>query len=159
MIDALEATVLSGSRIPLTDKIVIEEHKILPILDRLRELVRHGEGAAKQQISGQPFKATPRSDRIIIDAMDGSEEVVSNAYQKAQEIKQGADEYADQVLTNLQVTLTKMQRSIIKMEQTVDNGRKRLVDERDAAEQKETKQLIESDTRYGSGSMMIPDFE
>ena len=144
VIDALEATLLSGARIPLTDKIVIEEHKIIPILDRMRALVRQGEGSAKQQISGASVSAKPalRADRIIMDTMENSEEIVSSAFQKAQDIKKGADEYADQVLANLQVTLTKMQRNIIKMEQTVDNGRKRLVENREAADQKETTQLM-----------------
>lgn len=142
VIDALEATLLSGARIPLTDKIVIEEHKIIPILDRMRELVRQGEGSAQKQLAGSAKPAASRADRIIIDTMDNSEEIVSSAYQKAQDIKRGADEYADQVLANLQVTLTKMQRTVIKMEQTVENGRKRLIETRDAAEQKEATQLI-----------------
>ena len=143
VIDALEATLLSGSRIPLTDKIVIEEHKIIPILDRLRELVRQGEGAAQAQLAGGIKSAGSKADRIILDTMDNSDEIVSAAYQRAQEIKRGADEYSDQVLANLQVTLTKMQRNIIKMEQTVDNGRKRLIEGREAADQKESKQIIE----------------
>lgn len=137
---------LSGARIPLTDKIVIEEHKIIPILDRMRELVRQGEGSAKQQLSTGASTSKPmhRADRIIIDTMENSDEIVSSAFQKAQEIKRGADEYADQVLAGLQLTLTKMQRSVIKMEQTVENGRKRLVEERDAADQKETNKLMEA---------------
>ncbi len=142
MVDALEATLLAGARIPLTDKIVIEEHRIIPILDRMRELIRQGEGMAKHQIEG---KARPvsKADRIILDTLDNSEEIVSSAFQKAQEIRRGADEYADQVLANLQVTVTKMQRNMLKMEQTIENGRRRLLDRKDDSDRREGDLLID----------------
>jgi hypothetical protein len=141
VVDALEATLLSGSRIPLTDKIVIEENKIIPILDRLRELIRQGEGLAKHELEGRP-KPAPKTERIILDTMDNSEQIVSSAYQKAQDIKRGADEYADQVLANLQVTVTKIQRNLLKMEQTLDNGRRRLTDSKNADNRREGDQVL-----------------
>ncbi len=45
------------------------------------------------------------------------------AIQKANKIKDGANDYADYVLANLQLTLTKMQKNLIHLEKNIDSGR------------------------------------
>ena len=60
----------------------------------------------------------------------------NEAEKKAQEIKNGANEYADYILANIQLMVTKMQKNMIGIEKNLVNGRALI--EESKQEKKET---------------------
>ncbi len=125
LLDTLESLVLDGTKIPLTKKAIIDEEKVLSIIDKIRLVCQGGGGFAKEAI-------TPKSDvreavsNEVPEAIAGrpreeakAVEVLQQAYQMAKEIREGADKYADEVLANLEATSTRILR-------TITAGRERL---------------------------------
>jgi|GEM_PF-363994 len=141
LIDALESIILDGFKIPLTKKTVVNEEKILAVVDKIRLVVQGGEDFAKKAISrggggeAEPVREKPedrsrekarQSVTKLLERGDQSEEaegrsieVLQQAYQIAREVRQGADKYADEVLSNLEATSSRILR-------TVQAGRDRL---------------------------------
>ncbi len=134
LLDTLESTILDGFKIPFTKKMLMDEEKILSIIDKMRLVVQGGEGLAKEAI------ATKGEGREVAQVegqpKDNSEakavEVLQQAYQMAKEIREGADSYADDVLANLEATSTRILR-------TVRAGRDRLKGEMKNEENRQQK--------------------
>ena len=59
----------------------------------------------------------------VIMSSNNQFETDIKATQKATKIKEGANDYADYVLANLQLTLTKMQKNLIHLEKNIESGR------------------------------------
>lgn len=149
LLDTLESVVLDGTKIPLTKKVMINEEKVLGIIDKMRLVAQGGGGFAKDAIVGASLPGGASSVagrqgkkeeiRIVVEdekkepmrerrdeALDGRSadeakavEILQQAYQMAKEIREGADKYADEVLANLEATSTRILR-------TVKAGRDRL---------------------------------
>lgn len=127
LVDTLESIILDSSRIPFTKKLVVDEEKILAMIDKIRLVIQGGTDFAKKAIGkgDSPAGAEEESSR------EGSEserrgpseskavEVMEQAYQMGKEIREGADKYADEVLANLEATSTRILR-------TIKAGRERL---------------------------------
>jgi len=107
-LDTLEATILSGKKVPLTDKVVLHEGTLLEIIDKMRMIIKGGSGAAKRAIEKVSMN-DPYNEKVII----------SKAQREARLIKEGANQYADETLANLLAT-------VLKLERTLENGRQRL---------------------------------
>jgi hypothetical protein len=126
LLDALEAMILDGTKIPMTKKVLIDENKVLAVIDKMRLVIQGGGGFAKGAIAP---KAEPKEieikevrDEMLADRPESDAkvvEVLQQAYQMAKEIREGADQYADEVLANLEATSTRILR-------TVKAGRDRL---------------------------------
>ncbi|MFH1541832.1 MAG: hypothetical protein ABIE84_01935 [bacterium] len=132
LLDTLESMILDSGKIPFTKKVVIDEERLLGIIDKMRLVVQGGGSFAQEAIGG---KAVPRTEKEEAkheeknqhkELLPGhsteeskSVEVLQQAYQMAKEIREGADKYADQVLSNLEATSTRILR-------TVKAGRDRL---------------------------------
>jgi hypothetical protein len=124
LLDALEAMILDGTKIPLTKKVVINEDKVLAVIDKMRLVIQSGGGFAKGAIGGKGTKDEGAGAKVpevpinkeILDgrSMDEAKsvEVLQQAYQMAKEIREGADQYADEVLANLEATSTRILRTI-----------------------------------------------
>ncbi|MEA3494391.1 MAG: hypothetical protein U9R38_08450 [Candidatus Margulisiibacteriota bacterium] len=133
LLDTLESMIMDGSRIPFTKKLIVNEDKILAVVDKIRLVVQGGGGFAKEAITGKPIPAekaqaeaeAPRQSsgqaQVHASPPEGGEavEVLQQAYQMAKEIREGADHYADEVLENLEATSSRILR-------TVKAGRDRL---------------------------------
>jgi hypothetical protein len=52
LLDTLESVVLDGTKIPLTKKVMINEEKVLGIIDKMRLVAQGGGGFAKDAIVG-----------------------------------------------------------------------------------------------------------
>lgn len=128
LIDRLEALVTDGVRFPLTSKAVVDEHEFLDIIDQLRV-------AVPEEIK-QARRVTVEKDRVIGGAQTEAEKIVSEAQERAQtmlkdnelvksaeqqaqtiiteaqatarEIRDGADDYALQVLMGLETELNRL---------------------------------------------------
>jgi hypothetical protein len=137
LLDTLESLILDGSKIPLTKKVVIDEDKVLSVIDKMRLVIQGGGGFAKDALGKQQqphtggreearvvekVAAMPVNDELLAGrSQDETKaiEVLQQAYQMAKEIREGADKYADEVLANLEATSTRILR-------TVQAGRQRL---------------------------------
>ena len=149
LLDTLESMVLDGFKIPLTGKTMINEEKVLNLVDKIRLVVEGGQDFAKKAIGmeGQAnndnkFKfqkeeavnapSTPQEDMQL-----KVNEVMEQAYQIAKEVRYGADKYADEVLSNLETTTMRILR-------TVKAGRDRLVKDNSDVDILEKPSAIES---------------
>lgn len=126
LLDTLESMILDGTKIPLTKKILINEDKILAVIDKMRLVIQGGGAFAKEAISskqgtreevrGAEKVAVAPENRELIEGRSQEEikavEVLQQAYQMAKEIREGADKYADEVLANLEATSTRILRTI-----------------------------------------------
>jgi cell division septum initiation protein DivIVA len=126
LLDTLEAMILDGTKIPLSKKIIINEEKVLAVIDKMRLVIQGGGGFAKDAIvnraaakDGKPDARRDTAAAASRELMEGRSqeeakavEVLQEAYQMAKEIREGADGYADEVLANLEATSTRILRTI-----------------------------------------------
>ncbi len=126
LLDSLEATILEGKRIPLTDKIMLEEKKILSLVDKLRLVLKSNGSIVKRSVdqSRKEEAQKTKSDSAIPGRVpEQMEDLLAQAHVEAEKIKDGAKEYADYILANLQLLVTKMQKNLIKVEKGIEDGR------------------------------------
>lgn len=128
LIDTLESMILEGFRIPLTKKTVINEEKVLQVIDKVRLVVQGGGDLVKKAIDKRT--APPKQETIefaearreiekvkeglplMSDTEEKATEIIENAYKIAKEVRMGADKYADEVLSNLEATSSRILRAV-----------------------------------------------
>ena len=127
LLDHLESIVLDSAKIPFSKKIMVDEDKLLTVIDKIRMVLQGGNDYAKKAIGKSEEPAGGRA-AMTIEAAEAEHrpqaeskavEVMEQAYKMAKEIREGADKYADEVLANLEATSTRILR-------TVKAGRERL---------------------------------
>ncbi|MFA4967583.1 MAG: hypothetical protein WC624_05125 [Candidatus Margulisiibacteriota bacterium] len=121
LLDTLESVILDGFKFPLTKKVMVNEEQVLKIIDKIRLVLQGGDEFQKTEkverkveISMAPAEALPETDK------GKATEIVQQAYLLAKEIREGADKYADEVLSNLELSTSRVLR-------TIKAGRDRLV--------------------------------
>lgn len=132
LIDALEAQVMQGHKIPWTGKILVDDEKIIDLLDKIRLVIRSGPDMVKNSLSRGADTRSHQANTIRAaqqlaqetslsqaEVQKKAAEIINNAYEVAEEIQSGARKYADEVLANLLVISTRLQRNI-------ESGRQRL---------------------------------
>jgi|SRR5579885_929949 cell division septum initiation protein DivIVA len=125
VIDKLEASVKQGTVLPLGYRIVSEE-RLLELIEKLRaslpeevgrartiakngdRLVREAQEKAQAIVAEASSQSSAQIDEheIVRRARATSEIVLREAEEKAQRVRAGADAYAAQVLTDLDVRLS-----------------------------------------------------
>ena len=140
LLDALEATVLEGQRIPLTGKVVLEVDKVLSLLDKVRLTVKSSGGVVESNVDvkrkSQLEMLKSADVSVSNEDLQQAHSFIDQARQDASKIKKGSNEYADYVFANLQLTMTKVQRNLSKIQTTIDNGRDMLQDKISDAEKR-----------------------
>ncbi len=154
LLEALDSMISDAFRIPLTRKVILDEDKIHSMIDKIRLVVESGEGFVKEAISTErravPVKEEPAEVKKITETVRGvlppemapaeiqgkAIEIIQQAYQLAGEIRRGADKYADEVLSNLEVTSSRVLRAIrngrLKLSKVIEqNGSKSPVTEKE----------------------------
>ncbi|MFC1511053.1 hypothetical protein ACFL5U_01540 [Candidatus Margulisiibacteriota bacterium] len=127
LLDTLESIILDSTKVPFSKKLIIDEEKVLGVIDKMRLVIQGGGGFAKEAIASKQgardsvaveerqAEVSPER-REIMEGRTQEEakavEVLQQAYQMAKEIRDGADKYADQVLSNLEATSTRILRSV-----------------------------------------------
>jgi hypothetical protein len=104
LIDAIESTLLDSKRMPFTHYLVVHEKMVVQMLNKLRQLA-------------QSEAAMPRNLRT--QSSDFQDRVPVEQPVKKDPAKKDADEYAEEVLTQLQIVATRILRQ-------VENGRRQL---------------------------------
>lgn len=132
LVDKLEALVNKGRHMPLTASILVNEDEILEVIDQLRIAVPEEVKSARrvqQERTRILGEAQDEADRVIEDArkrigtMIDQDEFVQTAHSRAEQIlrqaeeqavamRQGADDYVAQVLTQLDEQLAEAQRVV-----------------------------------------------
>lgn len=132
LIDTLEAMIMDSKKIPMTDKVMISEKDVLLLLEKIRltissdgHNISHSFDRPDDESSSPHTEAQERlaSNPLGQMDMDEARQMLDDAKVKSEKIKTGANEYADYVMANLQLLLTKMQNNVQKMEKTIEDSR------------------------------------
>lgn len=150
LVDRLEAAVNKGTAVPFSNKRMIDEDECLDIIDQLRIAVPE-EIKQSRRITQEKDRilaqAKEEADRITHMARDEStrmadmSEVVKTAQARSQAImaqaevdakstRAGADDYANQVLIELQQRLDELTARVATLQGTVHNGLRMLNEKR-----------------------------
>lgn len=150
LVDRLEAAINKGTAVPFSNKRMIDEDECLDIIDQLRI-------AVPEEIK-QSRRVTQEKDRILAQAKEEAERIVQMAHDEAarqadqselvrtaqgraqaiaaqaeidaKATRAGADDYAQQVLTELQQRLDELTARVATLQGTVHNGLRVLNDKR-----------------------------
>ncbi|MFA6169557.1 MAG: hypothetical protein WCW67_02230 [Candidatus Margulisiibacteriota bacterium] len=120
LLDTLESVILDSTKIPFSKKVIVDEAKVLSIIDKIRLVTQGGHDFAKKALvrndaGPEAAAAAPAgaSEPERKGAFEGkTQEIIEQAYQLAKEIRGGADKYADEVLANLEATSVRVLRTI-----------------------------------------------
>lgn len=121
LIDEIEDILAQGRRVPFSGRLLIDEEKLLDIIDRMRVAVPEELKQARRVIAEQERligEAQARvqaalSEQGLMDAIEAERmRLLDQAEREAIGIRNGADDYARQVLEDLQIRLSKLQASV-----------------------------------------------
>ncbi|MGO8684139.1 MAG: ATPase [Thermoleophilia bacterium] len=127
LIDKLDDAIHNARSVPLTDSVMIDREEIYDILDQMRSTIPEEIKQARWIVKERQemlTEAKSEAERLVSEAqaraeqLAGAEEVVRLAEKMAQQIVEdardreretrlGAEDYADEVLGNLEVNLDK----------------------------------------------------
>jgi cell division septum initiation protein DivIVA len=131
-LNELEELIEASSKIPLTRKVMLNEDRLLDLLDRIRTTIPEEIRQAKwiiqerEKVMNDSQKEALRlledaqkqvekqadESEVARKAKEVADNIVARAEGKADELRQGAISYADDVLTNLMDSLDKLSRQI-----------------------------------------------
>lgn len=121
LIDMLEALVAEGRRVPFGRKLMIDEDRLLELVDRLRTAIpaevkqAHQMLDQRDQILDQARAEARRmlEERGLLDALEKERrQILDEAEREAERTRTEADRYARSVLIDLQERLDKFQTSV-----------------------------------------------
>ncbi|HEY0739617.1 MAG TPA: hypothetical protein VGD69_32130 [Herpetosiphonaceae bacterium] len=121
LIDMLEALVAEGRRVPFGRKLMIDEDRLLDLVDRLRTAIpaevkeAHHLLDQRDHILDQARSEARRmlEERGLVDALEKERrQILDDAEREAERIRTEADRYARSVLIDLQDRLAKLQTSV-----------------------------------------------
>jgi cell division septum initiation protein DivIVA len=116
ILDTLESVIIDSPRLPFTRKLLVDEEKVLKIIDKMRNVISSGGesplGRGGRKAGGEETGSEAAESDRRPPAENKAVEVIEQAYQMAKEIREGADKYADEVLANLEATSARILRTI-----------------------------------------------
>ena len=130
LLDSLEASLLEGKRIPLTRMTIIQEKELLSLVDKMR-LVLKSNGRGARMAVEQGSKGDVQEEENDGNGSVSKDSSPVDRQDYSDKITKGANDYAENVLANLQLMLTKMQKEIVRLERSVESGRKVLDHQKD----------------------------
>lgn len=139
LLDQLEEVLTSGSKVPLTNRVMVDEHEVLEILDQIRVAIPEELKAARRMTQERDTlleEARAEAERIRRQADQQMDSMVSNhalvraaeeraadvedqASREAEDMRRQADAYAAHVLERLRGQLDQLS-------QAVDRGLRQL---------------------------------
>ncbi|TET55011.1 MAG: ATPase [Actinobacteria bacterium] len=128
LIDKLEDYITTAKKVPLTNTVIIDEQKVYEIIDQIRanfpdeikqarwvvkerdEMMEEANKESKNIIEDSKKKAKELAseNEILKLAESQSNEILENARNKEREVRLSAEDYADEMLANLEVNLGKL---------------------------------------------------
>ncbi len=127
LIDKLDDLVHNARTVPLTDSVMVDREEIYDLLDQMRSTIPEEIKQARWIVKERQemlAEAKQESERVLQEAQDRAEQLASEmevvrladrqaaqileeAREREREIRLGAEDYADEVLGNLEVNLDK----------------------------------------------------
>lgn len=128
LVDRLEDLIAEGKKVPLTSSVMVNEQKIYDIIDEIRasfpdeikqarwivkerqEMLDEAEKEAARVIEEARKKAEnlAADTEVVRLAENQADKIMEDARAKEREIRLGAEDYADEMLANLEVNLGKL---------------------------------------------------
>jgi hypothetical protein len=128
LVDRLEELINNSRDIPFTRNVIIDEDRVLDIIDQMRvaipEEVKKSQQilAQKDRVIAQAKEEADRTiniakeksekladrDNIVLDAKKRANQIESDAELQAQKTQAEADEYVAETLTNLEIALERV---------------------------------------------------
>lgn len=121
MIDELEDVIAEGKRVPFSGRLLIDEDRVLDIIDRMRVAVPEELRQARRIIGEQERLISEAQERVqqvlqeqgLLAAIEAERaRLLEQAEREARAVRAGADEYARQVLEELEQRLLKVITSV-----------------------------------------------
>lgn len=132
LVDRLEAVVNGGFRVAMTGKVMVDEREVLDVLDLMRTAIpdeikqarRISQDREKVLAQAQTeanrlvTQAQERAERLLAQdnirlmAEERAHELVAQARREAGEVRDGADQYAMDMLERLDAELRRVQGSV-----------------------------------------------
>jgi DNA anti-recombination protein RmuC len=132
LVDRLEAVINGGWRPPMSTKVMIDEREALDVLDLMRTAIpdeikqarRINQERAKVLAQAQTeanrviTQAQERADRMLAEdqirtlAEERAREISERARREAEDVRQGADDYALEMLERLEEQLRRIQNNV-----------------------------------------------
>src|SRR5450830_1001683 len=123
LIDKLDDIIHNARSVPLTDSVMIDREEMYDILDQMRStipeeikqarwIVKERQemlAEAKQEAERMLTEAQERADRLAseTEVVRLAEQTMEDARERERETRLGAEDYADEVLGNLEINLDK----------------------------------------------------
>ena len=127
LIDKLDDLIHNARSVPLTDSVMIDREEIYDLLDQMRSTIPEEVKQARWIVKERQemlAEAKQEAERLIAEAQQRAEQLAAeeeivrvaerqsndlleDAREREREIRLGAEDYADEVLSNLEVNLDK----------------------------------------------------
>jgi cell division septum initiation protein DivIVA len=121
LIDEVEDALAEGRRVPFSGRLLVDEERILDIIDRMRVAIPEEQKRARRIIQEQERLIAEAQARVqqvldergLLEAIEAERvRLLQQAEQEATQVRAGADEYARQVLEELDERLMKLVTSV-----------------------------------------------
>lgn len=128
LVDKLEDLIAEGKKVPLTSNVVVNEQKLFEMVDEIRasypdeikqarwivkerqQMLDEAEKQAQQSIEEAKRKALDLASEteVVNLAQRQARDLIDKAREQERQIRLGAEDYADEMLANLEVNLGKL---------------------------------------------------
>lgn len=128
LIDKLEEIITNARKLPFGNMVVIDQDNVFEIIDNLRETMpseikearwivkqkqQHLEDAEKEHDkiindAKEKAKKLASESEVAKEAQRQAQEIIENARVKEREIRMAAEDYADEIMANLEANLGKL---------------------------------------------------
>src|SRR4051812_30428914 len=134
LIDRLETMIRAGRRMPITNKLMMDEQELVDLVDQMRtvlpEEIRYAKHVLREkeqiladaQAQADDILRTAREqadlmiqrEGLLKEARTQADKMIQEARAEAERVSVGADNYTRQVLTELEETLVRQTASVRK---------------------------------------------
>ena len=121
LIDEVEDALAEGRRVPFSGRLLVDEERILDIIDRMRVAIPEEQKRARRIIQEQERLIAEAQARVqqvldergLLEAINMERtRLLQQAEHEAAQVRAGADEYARQVLEEIDERLMKLVTSV-----------------------------------------------
>ncbi len=132
ILNDLEEFIQNSSRVPMTKKVLVDEEKLLDFLDRARtilpeevrkakwlvqereKVISESRQEAARLLEAAQKEVEKRADEseVVRRAKEMADEIIKKAERASREMRLGARDYADNVLSNLESRMEKIVKEI-----------------------------------------------
>ncbi len=152
LLNELENRILKGKQFFFMqqDEAIIQKKELLDLIESIRKLIEAKYQILKAKMQTESdnidFKKLDKLKSVRLENYNENEEardIIVQAKNHANEIKEEIDEYADQILQNLKLTVTKFQRKLTKLDDVIEMSRDRIEKTAHYAQSEEDEEIDE----------------